>query len=348
MRSKITTDLDFARTGIQSGYLWVPNSSNDSAYGRIPIPIICIANRSGPTLLMIGGNHGDEYEGQVALARLAQEIDVDRVSGRIIIIPAANFPAAMAGTRTSPLDGGNLNRLFPGQADGGPTAMIAHYIESVLLPMADVALDLHSGGASLDYLPCALIRDFGSAEHVAKTFALARAFGARYTQLSYGGSQGAERTLHSAADRSGTVILTTELGGGARISPEALTQAERGLRRILALTQVVAGLEVEEPPPTALYRGSGADSYVLAPEPGIFEPRQPLGALVQKGGLAGYLHHIDTPLRHSTPVHFSADGMIISMRAMGRTSRGDCVYQTVEAIAMPPESRLPLTWHGKL
>ncbi len=78
----------------------------------------------------MAGNHGDEYEGQVALGKLIRSLEAEEVCGRIIILPSADFPAAMAGMRTSPLDGGNLNRSFPGDPYGGPTAQIADYIES--------------------------------------------------------------------------------------------------------------------------------------------------------------------------------------------------------------------------
>ena len=117
-----------------------------------------IRNGRGPTLYLEAGNHGDEYEGQIVLARLIRELDPGALQGRLIILPAANLPAALAGQRCSPIDGGNLNRSFPGDPDGGPTAAIAHFIESVLLPMCDAALDLHSGGKTLEYIPSAMIR----------------------------------------------------------------------------------------------------------------------------------------------------------------------------------------------
>src|SRR6516162_3472035 len=79
---------------------------------------------------LMAGNHGDEYEGQVALGKLIRSLEPAEVSGRIIILPSANFPAAMAGMRTSPLDEGNLNRSFPGDPYGGPTAQIADYISA--------------------------------------------------------------------------------------------------------------------------------------------------------------------------------------------------------------------------
>ena len=157
-RTRIYSEVDFTKDGKQSAFLRLPHSVHRSAYGWLPMPITCIQNGKGPTVLLVSGNHGDEYEGQVTLMKLTRRLQADDVKGRIIILSAANYPAAMAGTRTSPIDQGNLNRTFPGNPDGGPTAMIAHFIESVLLPMADVAIDLHSGGSSLMYIPSALAR----------------------------------------------------------------------------------------------------------------------------------------------------------------------------------------------
>ena len=156
--TRIRCFVDFERDGKQVAHLQLPHSSNLSAYGWIGIPICVVKNGRGPTLYLGAGNHGDEYEGQITLARLIRELDPGGIQGRLIILPAANLPAALAGQRCSPIDDGNLNRSFPGDPDGPPTAAIAHFIESVLLPMCDTALDLHSGGKTLDYLPSALVR----------------------------------------------------------------------------------------------------------------------------------------------------------------------------------------------
>ena len=142
-RSPISSEIDYETDGKQSGYLRLPHSVHRSAYGWIPIPIVQIKNGNGPTLLLMAGNHGDEYEGQVAVMRLAKELQPEMIHGRVILLPMANFPAAKAGHRTSPIDGGNLNRSFPGDPAGTVTQVIAHYIESVLMRMADYAIDLH-------------------------------------------------------------------------------------------------------------------------------------------------------------------------------------------------------------
>ena len=157
-KSRLSPEIDLDGSGRQTGFLRLPHSVHRSAYGWVPIPIAAISNDTGPTILLIAGNHGDEYEGQVALGRLIRTLDPAEVRGRIMILPSANFPAAMAGTRTSPLDQGNLNRSFPGDPTGGPTAQIAYYIENELLPRCDFVLDIHSGGSSLTYLPSTLGR----------------------------------------------------------------------------------------------------------------------------------------------------------------------------------------------
>ena len=101
-RVRCTIDLD--GQGKAAGRLLVPVSTDLSAYGMVPIPITVIAHGRGPTVLLTGGVHGDEYEGPVLLARLARALAAQQVVGRLIIVPSLNLPAVLAGRRTSPLD----------------------------------------------------------------------------------------------------------------------------------------------------------------------------------------------------------------------------------------------------
>jgi len=137
-QSRIVAEVDFDKNGRQQGFLRLFHSVHSSAYGFIPIPIVVLKNGDGPTALLVSGTHGDEYEGQVALCNLVKSLDPASIHGRVIILPAANFPAALAGRRTSPIDEGNLNRLFPGNPDGSVTQQIAYHIEHELVPMADL------------------------------------------------------------------------------------------------------------------------------------------------------------------------------------------------------------------
>ena len=155
-QTRLVAEVDFEKDGKQTGFVRLFHSTHASAYGFIPIPIVVVKNGEGPTALFVSGNHGDEYEGQVALTNLVKYLEPEKIKGRVIILPMANFPAAMAGRRVSPIDDQNLNRIFPGDANGSVTHQIAYFIDSVLSVKADLVIDLHSGGSSLMYVPCAL------------------------------------------------------------------------------------------------------------------------------------------------------------------------------------------------
>ena len=149
----IVSSIPFDREGVFRGHLRVPHSVHDSAYGHIPIPIAVASRGKGPTLLLTGGIHGDEYEGPVVLYDLMRRLETLELSGRLIIVPSVNHPAYLAGRRVSPIDQLNMNRVFPGRRDGSVTEMIAHYVSTELLPLADYVIDCHAGGSSLQYLP---------------------------------------------------------------------------------------------------------------------------------------------------------------------------------------------------
>lgn len=326
-RSRITTRVPLDEDGKHCGFLSLPYSTHESAYGRIQIPFVCIRNGGGPTALLVAGNHGDEYEGQIALGRLIRELEPHHIDGRVLILPALNLPAVIAARRTSPLDGGNLNRLFPGDPEGEPTAMIAHYVESELLPMADLAIDLHSGGSSLVYLPCAIVRDNGSDDFVRRQFAALKAFGGSLAYVTDGRNQGAERTFGAAADRCGVVAITTELGGGASVDRAGTHLAEAGIRRALHQARILKEAPPADSDALRLMKVEGALSYILASEAGVFEPALELGDEVTAGAFAGQISFPETPWREPVPVHAEAAGLVICKRAVAWTHRGDCLFQ---------------------
>ncbi|MFK8082252.1 MAG: succinylglutamate desuccinylase/aspartoacylase family protein [Granulosicoccus sp.] len=117
----IVPTIPLDRDGVHHGFLRLPDSRDDGAWGSIMIPVTVIQNGTGPTAFLTGANHGDEYEGPVVLQDLTITLKPEDVNGRVIILPAFNYPAFRAGTRTSPIDKGNMNRAFPGSPDGTPT-----------------------------------------------------------------------------------------------------------------------------------------------------------------------------------------------------------------------------------
>jgi len=151
----ISSTVPFDQDGEFHGFLSLPHSREDSAWGLIQIPISVFRNGDGPTALLTGANHGDEYEGPIALQSLAHDLSAEEIRGRVIIVPYMNYPAFRAAKRISPVDGLNMNRIFPGKPNGTVTEKIADYFLNRLIPLADIVLDYHSGGKSLDFIPFA-------------------------------------------------------------------------------------------------------------------------------------------------------------------------------------------------
>lgn len=320
--TRIGCDLDFDAAGRRIGSLRLSHSDNAHAYATIPVPIAVLGGGYGPTVLLTAGNHGDEYEGQLILRRLLRELDPARLHGQLIMLPALNYPAVLAGTRCSPIDGGNMNRAYPGDPDGGPTAAIAHFVETELLPRCDFALDLHSGGSASEFLPCAFLRLAGDSEFMAAKIAACEAFGAPFTAV-VGAAE--DRSLSAAADRQGVVMIATELAGGASIDRTALAIGYEGTLRLLHHAGVLAAAP-ESDRPTRFLHTRDANDFVTAPCTGIFEPACALGDSVSPSQLAGRVYPLDDPEREPVELHFNRPGVVLCRRVPATVRRGDHVF----------------------
>lgn len=323
----VHTSLNLDQPGKQQGFLKVPYSHNLGGWANVMIPITLVARGKGPTVLVLGGNHGDEYQGQIAAMKLARELTPERVNGRIILIPSLNFPAARAATRLSPLDGMNLNRAFPGTAEGSVTSQIAHYLTTVLFPLSDVVIDIHSGGRSMEFVPCAHMHLVADRDQRARMFAAMIAWGTDFA-FFYADIAGTG-LLPVEAENQGKLVVTTELGGGEAIPAQVHRIAQSGLRNVLIHVGVLKGREQSREslglPPTVLTQALHRDDYLLAPESGIFEIEVDLGAPVKRGQRVGCLHHLERPDRAPEPIIAQSTGYLITMRAPCLTQQGDCV-----------------------
>ena len=320
-------DIDLDRAGRSWGAMRIPWSDDRSAYGQIVIPIAVISNGEGPTALLTGGVHGDEYEGQIVLGALARDLDPSSIRGRIIIMPCANPAAALAGRRTSPVDHGNLARLFPGDSAGGPTGQIAEGITRLLLPEADFLVDFHSGGSTLDYLPCAFGRLPSDPALATRVLDLLLAFGAPIAAVMR--RPEARGTLVSTALDMEIAAMATELGGGGGVSGDTLAIAKRGLMRTLAHMGIV---EANEAPPASRLLAIESNHFVRSPGRGLFEPAFMLGDRVEDGDLAGRLSTVERPDREPDDIVFAARGIVLCRRVPTMAEPGDVLVHLGEDI----------------
>jgi N-alpha-acetyl-L-2,4-diaminobutyrate deacetylase len=248
-QSPVRTAVDFDAEGVQHGHLKIPYSGDDSAWGAIMIPVTVVKNDVGPTVIFTGANHGDEYEGPIALWWLSNELKSKDIRGRVIIVPAMNYPAFKAGKRTSSIDGGNMNRTFPGRPDGTITEIIADYFNRVLLPMADYVADMHSGGKTLDFVPFACAHVLENKHQQARCIAAMEAFNAPYSLMLL--ELDSAKMYDTAAEKMGKVFIGTELGGGGSASATTVAIAKRGILNLLKHAGILSG-EPERGPSISL------------------------------------------------------------------------------------------------
>ena len=310
---KVGTTVDFEAAGKHFGHLSIPHSRNDSGWGAVHLPIVSIKNGRGPTLVFTGGNHGDEYEGPIALLKLARSLEAAEIQGRVIVIPALNFPAVMAGMRVSPIDGVNMNRAFPGQRDGTVSSMIAHFVQNRILPLCDALMDIHSGGKTMMFSPFACYHRIADAAVMAKAKAAMLAFAApislELVELDAVGM------IDTAVEDMGKVFVGSELAGGGSATTQTVAIADTGVRNLLAhfgiiderpLTREERGLA-----PTRTMHMPEPGCYLIADHSGLYEPLVDLNQPVGKGDAVGRIHFPERPEREPVVCLAGTSGTLI-------------------------------------
>jgi N-alpha-acetyl-L-2,4-diaminobutyrate deacetylase len=319
--SPVTPTVDFNRDGLQHGFLRLPYSRDDSAWGSVMIPITVARNGAGPTALLTGANHGEEYEGPIALMDLARTIDPARIAGRVVIIPAMNYPAFRAATRTSPIDRGNMNRAFPGRPDGTVTEKIADYFTRTLLPMADVVVDIHAGGKTLDFVPWACVHRLADKQQEGRCIAAMHAFSAPYSTIMLEIDR--VGMYDTAVEEQGKTFVSTELGGGGSSTARSNAIARRGIRNVLIHTGILQG-EIERHPSIALDMPS-SDCFVFSEHDGLFEILVDLGEAVTRGQLIARIWPADRTGADPHPYRSAMDGILAGRHFPGLIKPGDCL-----------------------
>ncbi|WP_373086235.1 N(2)-acetyl-L-2,4-diaminobutanoate deacetylase DoeB [Sneathiella sp.] len=323
----ITPTVDFEKDGIQHGFLKLPYSHDASAWGSMMIPITVAKNGTGPTVLLSGGNHGDEYEGPIALFDLASKIKTEKMSGRVIIVPGMNYPAFRAARRTSPIDGGNMNRVFPGRPDGTVTEKIADFFQRTLLPMADYVIDIHSGGKTLDFVPFCAAHVLDNKQQQADCVAMMEAFNAPYSVMLL--EVDAVGMYDTSAEEMGKIFISTELGGGGSAWAATVAIAKKGVSNVLKHAGVLPG-PLEKSTTIQLDMPDG-QCFISSVSNGLLEIATDLGSHVTKGQTLARVHDIERtgtrPVIYKSPL----DGIFTARHFPGLVGMGD----VIAVIAIP-------------
>ncbi|MDA0144229.1 N(2)-acetyl-L-2,4-diaminobutanoate deacetylase DoeB [Vibrio sp. RW] len=322
-KTSITATVDFDREGVQHGFLTLPYSHDDSAWGSIMIPITVIKSGHGSTSLLTGGNHGDEYEGITSLLKLANSLQAEQIQGRVIIVPMMNLPAVQNASRTSSIDKGNLNRSFPGNPVGSVTEKIADYFTRYLVPMCEFALDIHSGGKTLDIVPFAAAHRLDNLDQEETCILGAKLFGAPYTMILL--EMDTTSLYDTTVESQGKIFVTTELRGGGTSTPETIAYADRGIRNFLRFSGNLSGDYEKTTQPTKLLDMPDASCYVQSQHNGIAEYLFELGDTIKQGDVLMRIY--STERTGAAPIEYKAQrsGIFAARRFPSMVNTGDTV-----------------------
>jgi predicted deacylase len=198
----------------------------------VEVPLILVnGSRPGPRVVITGGVHGGEFIPVDATTRLAGLLEPEEVAGQLVICPVANPPAVYGGRlNISPLDGVNINRVFPGDKDGGPTDRMAAWLFEHLIDGADAYVDLHSGGIDQHLLDFVGYRLTSDDELTAKNKAMAHAVG--YERVIFG-TNAEGGNSHAAANRQGIPAILVETGKLGDRDPATVRRLLDALHRLL-------------------------------------------------------------------------------------------------------------------
>ena len=278
--------------------------------------------RDGPTLSVVGGVHGDEFEGVAACLALADDLADAPISGRLRLVPVAHEVAHAASLRSSPVDGRNLARTFPGDAHGEPTERLAAALRAEVILGSDLFIDLHSAGTPYA-MPLLVGWGDDGCEACARSAAAAEAFAAPVL-WRHAGPLPAGRTLSAAHDAGIASIYAEATGGGSLSRAEADVYAA-GVRRVMAVLGMIALDATDAPAPGDPIRLVGEGDLdvpaVVAPFDGLCEMLVgPLDTVA-----AGQVVAIVTdPLTgRRAEVASSGDGVVVLARRGARVTRDD-------------------------
>ncbi len=318
----------------------------DSSWGYSLVPLTVIQGartigRAAATdgIAVFGGTHGNEYEGQVAVKQLCQELDADAIRGAVFLFPQLSESACRAHTRRSPLDGVNMNRAFPGKEKGSVSERIASFVKREIFPRVGVVIDLHAGGNEAVFPVCASIHRVADPKQQEEMLRAAALFDTPFVFLY--SRQMASGLLTDEAEDDGKIAIGGEFGAGETVDATGLRHAREGARNVLRsfgmLDEAPRRIRPESARKAVLIEAPDLRDYIATPMDGIWEPAVIPGDTVEEGQAIGRIHsftnHPDPPLQ----VLSHRAGTVIALYRSAVCRKGLTLYVVGDARALKQE-----------
>ena len=286
-------------------------------------------HKPGPTLFVTAGVHGDELNGVEIARRLAGQ-SFRGLKGDILIVPVVNVAAFLLRSRYLP-DRRDLNRLFPGNADGSFGARVARTLMDEVVKKSTHGIDLHTAATGRINLPQTRMAD-----RVEGSRAMAKAFGAP-VMLKAGNREG---SLRSACEKRDMPYVLFEAGEALRIELPAVTFGLRGVMRVMRSLGMLRKKSKDREHPSAYCMSS---SWRRATMGGLFRSFVPLGKAVEEGQVLGLIG--DPFGDEETEVVSDREGIVIGRTGASLVDEGDALFHIAQSQASPEkaEERILLT-----
>jgi predicted deacylase len=330
------SQLDFSKPG-KHHYQVAFHHDSSWGYSLVPLTVINGLREPGsrgapPGVVAFGGTHGNEYEGQVAVKRLARDLDPSAMAGRVILVPQLSESACVAGTRVSPLDGVNMNRAFPGRPAGSPDATvsyrIAHFVKTRIFPQVRVVIDIHSGGNEAIFPLCTSFHPIPDPAQRAEIAAVARLFDTPFVFVY--SKQMASGLLTDEAEDEGKITIGGEFGFGEATGLRGTWHAYEGVKNVLRHYGVLDGAVVKIDPqrasPPRLVQAESLEDYIPCPRDAIWEPCVEVGADVEQGDLIGRLHDFSDHASEALEIRAHRAGVVIALHFAAVCRKGATLY----------------------
>ncbi len=300
-----------------TGAIEVPAGS-DAALS-IPVAVVHGA-KSGPVLALLAGAHGTEYASIIALEKLIPMINANELSGTVIIVPLLNVPSFVKVVpHLNPVDGKNMNRMYPGKADGTQTERASLAITNQVVQQADHVIDFHGGDLDESLRPYSYWNKTGRAAQDAISRGMVLAFGLDHIVITTGrpSDPAASVYFENTATTRGKPSIIVEAGHAGTVESSDLSALVNGSLNVMRHLKMLPGeaVPIENP----VWIDHLAD--VASEQGGIFYPIVKRGAYVSAGMKLGYV--TDYVGKTLFEARAKESGVLLYVRAVPSISKGD-------------------------
>jgi hypothetical protein len=302
-----------------SGALEVPAGSD----AALSIPVVVVHGaKPGPVLAIVSGSHGTEYASIIAVERLIERIDPGEVSGTLILVPLVNVPSfEQKVPHLNPIDGKNMNRMYPGDMKGTQTDRASYLITRQVVEKCDHLIDLHGGDLDESLRPYSYWSRTSNDKQDAISREMVLAFGLDHIVISSDRPRdpAASRYLENTATTRGKPSITVEAGHAGTVEEEDVEALARGCRNVMQYLKMLPGqpARVEHPVWIESIQTISSDRN------GIFYPLVRRGSYVADGMTVGYL--TDYVGRKILEVRAPSPGIVLFIRAVPSMTKGETI-----------------------